>query len=626
MKTPLRSILASLSVVVLFSLVLNSCTKPAAKSAAADIDYWTCTMHPSVHSKDPGKCPICGMDLVPVKKKAGQDNATKLASVNDGNQSMGDMNMGSKGSMGDMNMGSSRKSSSSLGQGSSGQGESTEFMVPVERQQQIGVTYATVKRRPIQLSIRSVGILESDSSKIFDYVARVDGYVQELKVSSPGEHVSQSQPLLTIYSPDLRSSEQELVNLLNDRGNTGRPSSDQLIEASKERLRLWNVSDQEIAELEKSRKPSNRLMLRSPFNGVVNEVMARPGMSVKTGDKLVSVLDLSALWVWAEFYENEIGLLKQGQTVDVSLPAFPNRTFQGLISVISPTIDAAKRTVRVRIDIANPEAKLRPGMYANVELKINDGKGLTIPVQAALPTGERMLVFLDRGQGKLLPRYVKVGRSFNTFEGGEQNSYYEVVSGLEEGDRIVDSANFLIDAESQVQGALKDWQGEQPEATPNLNENTPDQPAESNLIVALKPVLDAYRRIHDLLVQNQFSDISAEAETLRTDIRPVVDFESSDQPERYKELAGELAASVGQFNPKDIDQARVEFGGLSADLIAFLKEFMPPSEDPLYTIKCPMWDKSPAVWLQDSTEVKNPFLGPDMPTCGIVQGTVQAER
>jgi Cu(I)/Ag(I) efflux system membrane fusion protein len=605
------------------SLVMSSCSKPVAKAVAdADVDYWTCTMHPSVHSKVPGKCPICSLDLVPVRKKAAQNNAIKTA--NEGNQSTADMNMGS--SMGNMNMGSSGKSSGGLGQGSGSQGESTEFTVPVERQQQIGVTYATVKRRPIQLSIRSVGILESDASKILDYVARVDGYVQELKVSSPGEHVSRSQPLLTIYSPDLRSSEQELVNLLNDRGNTGRGSNDQLIEASKERLRLWNVSDQEIAELEKSRKPSNQLMLRSPFDGVVNEVMARPGMSVKTGDKLVSVLDLSDLWVWAEFYENEVSLLKQGQTIDVSLPAFPNQTFQGRISVISPTMDAAKRTVRVRIDISNPEAKLRPGMYANVELKINDGEGLTIPVQAALPTGERMLVFLDRGEGKLLPRYVKVGRSFDTFEGDQQNSYFEVVSGLQEGDRIVDSANFLIDAESQVQGALKDWHGEPPDGTPKINENTPSQPAKSNLTVAVKPVLDSYKRIHDLLGQNQFSEVPAEAKTLRAEIHPLVDFDSSGKPERYRKLAGELAASVDHFIPKDIDQARVEFGQLSADLIAFLREFMPQSEDPLYTIKCPMWTKSPAVWLQDSTDVKNPFLGPDLSTCGIVQGTLQAER
>lgn len=440
--------IASIALVPLVPLLLNGCSKPAGHAAAdADVDYWTCTMHPSVHSKDPGKCPICSMDLVPVKKNVAPKSESKTAATKQ-----------SAGSMAGMKMGPAEKT----------QGESSEFTVPVERQQQIGVTYATVTKRPIQLSIRSVGVLESDTSKIFDYVARVDGYVQELKVSSPGQEVTQGQPLLTIYSPDLRSTEQELVNILNERDRSGAShiSADQLIEASRRRLKLWNVSDQEIAELERARKPSDQLVLRSPFNGVVNEVMARPGMNVRIGDKLVSVLDLSNLWVWAEFYENEIGLLKQGQLIDVTLPVFPNQIFRGQIAAINPVIDPAKRTARVRIDIPNAKGQLRPGMYANVEIKINEGDGLTIPVQAALPTGERMLVFLDRGQGKLLPRYVQVGHSFTTFDGQQEGSYYQVMNGLQEGDRIVASANFLIDAESQVQGALKDWAGEEPAPLP----------------------------------------------------------------------------------------------------------------------------------------------------------------
>jgi RND family efflux transporter MFP subunit len=609
MKIRFYPIFTILSIGLLVSFVLSSCSKPAGKPTAdADVDYYTCTMHPSVHSKDPGKCPICSMDLVPViKKVSNETKAKENPSGMTGNSSMGSMPMSSPNQEA---------------------GKSSEFTVPVERQQQIGVTYATATKRPIQLSIRSVGMLESDTSKMFDYVARVDGYVQELKVSSPGQDVTQGQPLITIYSPDLRSTEQELVNILNDRdrGGTSRVSNDQMIEAAKRRLKLWNVSDQEIAELEKSRKPSDQLVLRSPFDGVVNEVMSRPGMNVKMGDKLVSVLDLSNLWVWAEFYENEIGLLKRGQQIDVSLPAFPNQTFQGQIAVINPSIDPAKRTARVRIDIPNAKAQLRPGMYANVEVKIDGGEGLTIPVQAALPTGERMLVFLDRGQGKLLPRYVQVGRSFTTFDGQQQGSYYQVLNGLQEGDRIVASANFLIDAESQVQGALKDWAGEEPASTPAMTEKPPNQSSNSNFNAVIKPVLDSYKRLHDLLAENKFSQVEAEAETLRREVQPLLDIDPSAKPERYKNLVGKLHGSADQFTPNNIDQARIEFGQLSADLIAFLRDFMPQLDDPLYTIKCPMWNKSPAVWLQDSAQVKNPFLGPDMPTCGTVQETLRAER
>jgi hypothetical protein len=237
-----------------------------------------------------------------------------------------------------------------------------------------------------------------------------------------------------------------------------------------------------------------------------------------------------------------------------------------------------------------------------------------------------MLVFLDRGEGKLLPRYVQVGRSFTIFDGREETSYYQVVTGLQEGDRIVASANFLIDAESQVQGALKDWQGEQPESKPTVSEKASGQSSSSGLNATINPVLDSYKRIHGLLAENKFSEVPAEAEILRKSIGRLVDFNSSYKPERYKELAGKIADRADQLTPQDIDQARIEFGLLSADLIAFLREFMPQLDDPLYTIKCPMWNKSPAVWLQDSTKVKNPFLGPEMSTCGTVQETLQAER
>jgi hypothetical protein len=247
-------------------------------------------------------------------------------------------------------------------------------------------------------------------------------------------------------------------------------------------------------------------------------------------------------------------------------------------------------------------------------------------VEAALPTGERMLVFLDRGEGKLLPRYVQVGRSFTTFDGQQQDSYYQVLNGLQEGDRIVASGNFLIDAESQVQGALKDWQGEQPGSTPTMTEKPSPQPSNSNLSVPVRPAIDSYKRIHELLTENKFSEIPAEAETFRKDVHPLLEVDPSSGPQRYKELIIKLDESADQFTPKDIDQARVEFGQLSAELIGFLKEFMPELDDPLYTIKCPMWKKSPAVWLQDSTEVKNPFLGPDMLACGTVQETLRAER
>src|SRR5690349_22110724 len=192
---------ALLLLLLLLLLTLGACAKHEPSSrAASDVDYYTCTMHPSVHSKDPGKCPICSMDLVPVKKQ----DAPPQQQAQTG-------------------------SPATAAAPARGPAQSTEFTVPVERQQQIGVTYAAVERRPLRFSIRSVGVLEAETGKTFDYVARVDGYVQELKVRSPGEWVSKGQPLMTVYSPDLRSTEQELVNLLDDRDRAGRPSPEPLI-------------------------------------------------------------------------------------------------------------------------------------------------------------------------------------------------------------------------------------------------------------------------------------------------------------------------------------------------------------------------------------------------------------
>ncbi len=382
----------------------------------ADVDYYTCTMHPSVHSGEPGKCPICSMELVPVKKK----NATPADSPQ-------------------------AKAPAAPEHG--------RFVVPVERQQQIGVTYATAERRPLHHSIRAVGLVEADLQRHWAFVARVDGYVQEAFVTSPGELVEKDAPLLSIYSPELVTTARELVMLLKMRDNAKnaetRRSPERLIEAAKGRLRQWNVTEEQIAKLERNRAPQEVLTLRSPFRGVVQEVAAHQGENVKVGDHLVDVADLSVVWVWADFYETELSMLERGQRIEVTSKSYPDTKFGGRLAVINPFIDPVKRTARVRIDIPNPDFKLQPGMYANAELGMNMGTGLTIPTGAVMPTGSRSLVFVDHGGGKLEARFVQLGQQYD--------DRFEVKSGLAEGERIVSSANFLIDAESKVQDALKDF-------------------------------------------------------------------------------------------------------------------------------------------------------------------------
>jgi Cu(I)/Ag(I) efflux system membrane fusion protein len=470
--------------------------------------------------------------------------------------------------------------------------------------------------------IRSVGMLEPDQTKMFEYVARVDGYIEQLKVASPGERVGAGQPLMTIYSPDLRATEQELINLLNQEPNNagGRSSSEQLIGAAKRRLLLWNVSEQEIAALEQTRHASDRLVLRSPFDGVVEQVPIRVGMSVKSGDKLIGMIDLGQVWLWADFYENEIALLRPGQKVQVTLPAFPTKKFDGQIRVITPSIDPVKRTAKVRIDISNPNDELRPGMYANVVAQINAGEGLTVPVDTVLPTGMRMLVFVDKGSGKLEPRFITVGRQFVDFNSEKQEAYYQVMSGLNEGERIVSSANFLIDAESQVQGAIKNWQ-EPESATPAEASQPGLAEADESSANDLAAVLNTYLEIRAHLAHDDFGGAKEHAAELKTDVKKLA--ASDPDPSGDKAGAGslllKLEESADHFDPPDIDQARTEFGQLSQALIAFLKQSSPHLDQSLYTVQCPMWKKSPATWIQTTPDVSNPFMGQAMASCGQVQ-------
>src|SRR5436190_1485199 len=425
-----------LAIAVLLFAVTPACSKRGgAGGRDSNVDYWTCTMHPSVREKGPGKCPICSMDLVPVMK----ESATPAGSSKGAPQHDHAAMLAGKPSD------SSATSS-----------PSHEFVVPLERQQQIGVRYAKVEHKPLRHTIRAVGLIVPDKTRNWQFVSRVDGYVQKLDVTAPGELVEKDAPLLSIYSPDLLTSEREFVELLRMRDQAkskdARETPQRLIESAKRRLQLWNVTAQQIADLEKTRKASDTLTLLSPFRGVVQSVPVEQGKSVKTGDLLVEVADLSVVWLWAEFYENELSMLQVGQKLTVTAKSYPGQNFEGTLSLIDPFLDATKRTAKVRIDIPNPDFKLRPGMYVNAELEMDMGTALTIPVSAVMPTGTRSVVFIDKGEGKLEPRIVQLGTKYGDI--------YEVKSGLEENERVVASANFLIDAESKVQGALRGFEEE----------------------------------------------------------------------------------------------------------------------------------------------------------------------
>jgi membrane fusion protein, copper/silver efflux system len=406
---------------------LAGCSKPVATSTAvaADIDYYTCTMHPSVRSQDAnGKCPICGMDLVPVKKVDAQAKPAEGSSM--------------------------------VAAGGAAADQPHEFTIPLDRQQLIGVTYATVETRPLKRSLRAVGLVAATTAKHWDYVSRVDGYVHNLNVAAPGDRVAKGQVLMDLYSPDLVATEDEYADLLRMRESGRRDqnaatteNAEHLLAGARARLQQWNISDAQIDAVEKAGKADEYLTLNSPIDGVVEEVAVHQGRHIAVGDHLVDIVDLSSVWVWAEFYENELPLLRPGLAVTITSSALPNMSLPGKVAVVDPFLNDLKRTGRVRIDVDNPDSRLRPDAYVDVALALDEGVGLTVPTDAVLPTGEHNVVFVDKGAGRLEPRFVELGGKFGDL--------YHVTQGLRAGERVVSSANFLVDAESKVQGALKSW-------------------------------------------------------------------------------------------------------------------------------------------------------------------------
>src|SRR5438034_6346370 len=429
MKQFFFNLVFRLTVALLLLAITPACSKRGgAGGRDSNIDYWTCTMHPSVHAKDPGKCPICSMDLVPVMK----ESATPARSSKNAPQ----------------------HDHAAMLAGTSS--PSHEFVVPVERQQQIGVSFATVEMKPLSHSIRAVGRVVPETQRIWRVVSRTAAYVQELGVNAPGELVKKNQVLMKLYSPELLTTQRELIDLLRSRDGTAknthsaREDFQRLIESAERRLRLWNDTDEQITKIEQTRQAEESLPILSKVDGVVQNLPVTQGANVAIGSSLVEVADLSVVWVWGEFYQDELPMLQIGQEVTVTSSSYPGEKFRGQITLIDPFIDNVKRTGRVRLDIQNPDLKLKPDMYVDLMLDMDMGRSLVVPVSAIIPTGKRNIAFVDKGDGKLEPRVLELGGKFG--------DVYAVKSGLKEGERVVASANFLIDAESKIQGALKDFQ------------------------------------------------------------------------------------------------------------------------------------------------------------------------
>jgi len=326
------------------------------------------------------------------------------------------------------------------------------FISP-ERQQISGIRFGQVRVQNMEKVIQTVGKLDFDEKKIATVSPKIGGWIEELYVDYTGKMVRKGQPLLSIYSPDLVSAQEEfLLALKIKKIYTAKPSAElstqgeALLESARKRLLLWDITPKQIENLEKAGEIKKNLVLYSPVDGFVMEKMVFKGMGIIPGTSLYKIGDLSFVWVIADIYEYELPFVQIGQKALITLAYFPGESFEGTATYIYPAVDPKTRTAKVRFDLPNPEFKLKPEMWANVELKIPLGRKLVVPEDAVMDTGEMQMAFVDRGQGYFESRHIQVG--------SKVKGYYEVLSGLREGEKVVTSANFLIDSESRLSGAM----------------------------------------------------------------------------------------------------------------------------------------------------------------------------
>ncbi len=392
---------------------------PLAAPAAAGgrkVLFWQDPMHPAYKSDKPGQAPDCGMDLVPVYEEAGEPATAG----------------GEQGAKGALPEGA--------------------FKITPEKQQLVGVQYAEVTPQPLTRTIRAVARLSYDETRIVRVHSKIEGWVDKVYVDFTGQLVKKNQPLIDVYSPELLATQDEYLLALRAQDKLGDSAfkevangANSLLEAARRRLELWDVTDQQIAEIQKNKKPIKDLTLFSPANGFVLSRNAFEKQRITPETELYSIADLSTVWAIADFFEYEVHDVRIGQRVVLTLPSFPGRGFVGRVSYIYPQLDNTTRTLKVRAEFANPDFTLKPDMYANAELKIDYGRKLALPQEAVLDSGAGQVVFVARDNGYFEPRKVVLG--------DRVDNRVIVLSGLKSGEKVVTSGNFLVDSESALKAA-----------------------------------------------------------------------------------------------------------------------------------------------------------------------------
>lgn len=418
----------------------------AHKEAAREKAAAAAAQQASAKSGDMGNMP--GMDM---SKMPGMDMSGKQ------DQGKGAGSSQNMGNMPGMNMAGS----------SSDQTAEMQNMAPgtvildAATQQKIGVTYATVRRARLERTISTVGLIQMDDEKISRVHVKVAGWIENVYLNYVGKLIKKGQPLFTLYSPDLVSTEQEYLiarkgqQYLSKTPYTDVSSgADSLLSATRDRLRLWDINDAQIHNLESSGKALRDMTLYSPISGFVMTRNAYEQTYVTPETDLYDIADLSTIWVYVDIFEYEAPFVHVGQTAQMQLSYFPGRTYRGKVTYIYPTLDPKTRTIKVRLEFPNPGYELKPDMYADVQLNVDYGTQTLVPSEAVLNSGTRQVVFIAKPNGYFEPRDIKIGDQFD--------GQTVVLAGLKPGEKIVASGNFLIDSESRLGAAMQQMMASMP--------------------------------------------------------------------------------------------------------------------------------------------------------------------
>jgi Cu(I)/Ag(I) efflux system membrane fusion protein/cobalt-zinc-cadmium efflux system membrane fusion protein len=349
--------------------------------------------------------------------------------------------------------------------------------ISAQRLQSIGVKVGTVERKVVEDEIRTTGNVAVDETRLAYVQVRYSGYIEKVFVDATYQYVRKGQPLFTIYSPDIVATEREYLVAKKNQQQVAQStvpgvvsSAESLLDAASERLKQWGVPQQEISRLESTGQVQQELEFDSPVSGYITERNALPSVAVQPDMRLFTVADLSSVWVQAQVFQNDLGRIKVGDPATLTVSTFPGRTFRGRVDFVYPQLDTDTRTAKVRIVSSNPGLQLKPGMFVNVALKVPMGNQLVIPASGVLQSGSRQIAFVVRSDGYLEPREVELG----TRVGDE----FVVTKGLKAGEKIVTSANFLIDSESQLQASLGSFVPPPPGAGAASVVNAPQASAE----------------------------------------------------------------------------------------------------------------------------------------------------